>query len=80
MAGYSCPVKKQNYADKHEALRKSFSVCIVLEINALHTFAVNEHISIKSISEKNYILLIFKIDVCPCEEMRKKAERTEYSC
>lgn len=46
---------------------------------ALHTSAVDEDISIKSISEENYILLIFEIYVRPCEEVWVKTERTEYS-
>lgn len=43
----------------------------------LHTSAVDEHVSIKPISEENYILLVFEIDVSPCEEVRVKAGWTE---
>lgn len=49
-------------------------------MSVLYTSVVDEHISIKSISEKNYILLVFEIYVSPCEEVRVKAEWTKYSC
>lgn len=42
----------------------------------LHTSIVDKHISIESISEENYILLVFEIYVSSCEEVRIKAEWT----
>lgn len=41
---------------------------------------VYKYISIEPISEKNNVLLIFKTDVSPCEEMGVKTEMTRMAC
>lgn len=42
------------------------------------TSAVNEYISIKAISEEDYILLVSEVDISPCKEVRVKAERGKH--
>lgn len=49
-------------------------------MDALHTSVVNEHISIKSIPEENYVLLVSEVYVSPREEVRIEAEWRENSC
>lgn len=44
------------------------------------TSAVNEYISIKAISEEDYILLVSEVDISPCKEVRVKAERGKHMC
>lgn len=61
----------------HEKKKNPQTYPCKCDLCSAHTSAVNEHISIKSIPEENYILLIFEIDVSPCKEMRVKAETTE---
>lgn len=78
MAGYSCPVQKQ-YVDKIvlNSLGTTF-IDVYLNIKPFLTSVVYKYVSIKSISEKNNVLLIFKTDVSPCEEMGVKAEMTRH--
>lgn len=45
--------------------------------SGLHTSLVDEHISIKPISEENYILLVSEVNIRPCEEVREEAAWTQ---
>lgn len=81
MAGYSCPVEKQNVDEigiLDSLLEQSFYV--YLNIKPFLTSVVYKYISIEPISEKNNVLLIFKTDVSPCEEMGVKTEMTRMAC
>lgn len=41
--------------------------------NIIQTSIINEDIAIKAVSEENYVLLVFEIQICSCKEMWEKA-------
>lgn len=70
-------MKREHIESLNVRRHRNSSNLISLKIFVLHTSIVDKHISIKSISEENYILLVFEIYVSSCEEVRIKAEWTK---
>lgn len=47
----------------------------MLEIIMSHksqTSIINKDIAVKTVSEENYVILIFEIQICSCKQMREK--------